>query len=201
LVDKCENILNNVKGCFFCDAVAFPHVNYPFVSKLIDKNFLWTECTSSLFDKSFEKFLLNVYKHTKAKHKKHFRSYPDLSIKEITAIKKILSPIIEDKNKFNNLNTMEWLGIQNIEILEGLYKNPRIMLEGPPGSGKTTVAKAFIDMQYGKTGLFICWNKFLMHFVQNIMKERDLDNNLEVTTFFRFVKKYNSNVELSLIHI
>lgn len=33
-----DNILNNLKNCFFCEAVAFPHVDYSFDSKLIDPN-------------------------------------------------------------------------------------------------------------------------------------------------------------------
>ena len=33
-----DNILNNLKNCFFCEAVAFPHVDYSFDSKLIDSN-------------------------------------------------------------------------------------------------------------------------------------------------------------------
>ena len=37
-----DNILNNLKGCFFCEATAFPHVDYPFDSKLIDQKLLWT---------------------------------------------------------------------------------------------------------------------------------------------------------------
>lgn len=37
-----DNILNNLKGCFFCEATAFPHVDYPFESKLIDNKLLWT---------------------------------------------------------------------------------------------------------------------------------------------------------------
>ena len=32
-----DKVLNNFKSCFFCEATAFPHVDYPFESKLIDK--------------------------------------------------------------------------------------------------------------------------------------------------------------------
>jgi len=189
-----DKILDNFKSCFFCEAVAFPHVNYSFKSKIFDNTLLWTEYTSSTFNNSIECFLLNVYRYTKEKHKRHFRTYTDLTANEIIAVKKILSPIIEDKSGLNEIDTLNWLRIQNIEILEGLYKNPRIMLEGPPGSGKTTMAKAFIDMQLGKSGIYLCWNNLLMHYTNGLLKTRIDHCNVEVTTFFRFFQKYNTHL-------
>ncbi|WP_461640126.1 nuclease-related domain-containing DEAD/DEAH box helicase [Labilibaculum euxinus] len=192
-----DNILNNLKGCFFCDAVAFPHVDYPFESKLIDKNLLWTSFIANDFDGSIEKFLINVFEYSKNKHKKHFRSYSEITAKEHIVIKKILSPIIGDRNHINTINTLEWLGIQNIEILDGLYKNPRIMIEGPPGCGKTTIAKAFIDKQHNKNGIYLCWNNLLMHYTKSMLTERQLSSNIEVTTFFRFFQKHNPTIDFN----
>ena len=192
-----DKILNNIKNCFFCEVVAFPHVDYPFKSKLIDSNLLWTNYTAPFYDISIEKFIVRAIEYSKVKHQKHFRHYNNLSIKEYDSIKKILSPLISDRNQKKSINTLEWLGIQNIEILEGLYKNPRIMIEGPPGSGKTTVAKAFIDKQQNKNGIYLCWNNLLMHYTKSVLEERNLTNNIEVTTFFRFFKKLNPNYSYS----
>lgn len=188
-----DKILNNIKNCFFCEVVAFPHVEYPFESKLIDSNLLWTKYKAASYNYSIEKFIVRATEYSKIKHKKHFRNYKELSPKELASIKKILSPLIIDRNQKNSINTLEWLGIQNIEILEGLYKNPRIMIEGPPGSGKTTIAKAFIDMQQNKNGIYLCWNSLLMQYTKSVLEERNLANNVEVTTFFRFFKKLNPN--------
>lgn len=190
-------ILNNLRGCFFCEAVAFPHVDYPFESKLIDKNLLWTAFTANNHSESIEKFLINVFEYSKNKHKKHFRTYNEITPKEYVAIKKILSPIIGDRNQINTINTLEWLGIQNIEILDGLYKNSRIMIEGPPGAGKTTIAKAFIDKQHHKNGIYLCWNNLLMHFTKSILNDRQLSSNIEVTTFFRFFNKHNPSIDFN----
>ena len=192
-----DNILNHVKGCFFCEAVAFPHVNYPFESKLIDPNLLWTSYNSTNYSNSFEVFLLQIFQYTKDKHKKHFRVYPNLSVREISSIWKTLSPIIEDKYHNNTINTLTWLGVQNIEILDGLHKNPRIMLEGPPGSGKTTIAKAYIDKQLNKSGIYLCWNNLLMHHTKSILMERQPSSSIEVTTYFRFFQAYNPNLKYS----
>jgi DNA polymerase III delta prime subunit len=192
-----DKILNNIKNCFFCEVVALPHVDYPFESKLIDPNLLWTKYKASSYNNSIEKFIVRAIEYSKIKHKKHFRNYNELSPKELASIRKILSPLIIDRNQKNSINTLEWLGIQNIEILEGLYKNPRIMIEGPPGSGKTTIAKAFIDKQQNKNGIYLCWNNLLMHYTKSVLEERNLSSNIEVTTFFKFFKKLNPNYTYS----
>lgn len=194
-----DNILNNLKGCFFCEATAFPHVDYPFESRLIDNKLLWTSFQAKYYEESIEKFLLSVFEYSKSKHQKHFRSYTEVTYKEYVAIKKILSPIIGDRNQLNTINTLEWLGIQNIEILDGLYKNARIMIEGPPGSGKTTIAKAYIDKQQNKNGIYLCWNNLLMHYTKSLLNERQLSSIIEVTTFFRFFQKHNPLLDFKSI--
>lgn len=187
--------LNNFKSCFFCEAIVFPHVDYPFESKLIDPNLFWSRYEAPRFEQSIETFLIHAFKYSKNKHKKHFRIYNEISPREHASLLKILSPIIRDRNVVNTMNTLEWLGIQNIEILDGLYKNPRIMIEGPPGSGKTTIAKAFIDKQYNKNGIYLCWNNLLMHHTKTILNDRKLSSNVETTTFFRFFQKLNPSIK------
>lgn len=193
-----DKILNNLTNCFFCYSVAFPHVDYSFESKIFDSNILWTKYREPNYNNSIEKFLLEVYNYSKNQHKKYNRNYPKLSKKEIDSIKKILSPIIQDKSKYNLISTLEWLQINNLEIIEGLCKNKRIMIEGPPGSGKTTMAKAYIDQQLGKKGLYICWNNLLMYFTKQLMADRD-NSDVEITTLMRFLKQLDPDLKLNTL--
>lgn len=186
--------LNNIRNCFFTYAVAFPHVDYPFETKTYDTDIIWTKYTAQKFDNSIKNFILNVITSSKIKHERHGRVFQDISSQEHNRIISTLSPIIYDKSSKSTVNTLEWLGIRNIDILEGLQKNPRIMIEGPPGSGKTTIAKAFIDQQINKEGIYVCWNNLLMHYTKSILKERKLDCKLEVTTFFQLIQKHNMNL-------
>ena len=48
-------------------------------------------------------FLLKAIQYLKTKHKKHFRNYDELTLNEILAIKKILSPKIVDNNSKTQL--------------------------------------------------------------------------------------------------
>ncbi|RZK12533.1 MAG: DUF2075 domain-containing protein [Flavobacterium sp.] len=191
-----DKILNNLSKCFFCYAVAFPHVDYPFETKLFDENILWTKRRSSKYNNSIETFIKSVFEYSKNQHRKYDRVYPNLGQNEITVIQKTLSPLIWDKNNYDDTNTLEWLQINNLEILEGLYKNKRIMIQGPPGSGKTTIAKAFIDKQNGKKGVYICWNNLLMHFTKKIINDRKNIENFDVITLTRFLKELDPNIRL-----
>ncbi len=166
-----------------------------FNSKLIDQKLLWTDFLAPNYNNSLEAFINSVFEYTKEKHRKHFRNYRDLSTREIESIKSILSPIIGDKNKYNKIDTYKWLNISNLEILNGLYKNQRIMIEGPPGSGKTTIAKAFIDRQIGKKGIYLCWNNLLMHHTKHLIKERMGLDEIEVTTLFKYLQRHNSGIK------
>jgi energy-coupling factor transporter ATP-binding protein EcfA2 len=188
-------ILSNFKRFLFCDAVAFPHVKIPIDSILFDGNLLWTGYKSdNEYSGSIEIFLLKVFDHWKRKHEKVGRRYDDMNEKEYLAIKKLLSPVIRDRNRQPYIDTLQWLGIKNIEILEGLKKNQRVMIQGPPGCGKTTLAKAFIDMQGNKKGIYLCWNRLLMRQMESVLKSRFDSDRIEVDTYSGFFLKQNPQI-------
>lgn len=191
-----ENLLNNRKDVFICHSVAFPHSQRNFSTHITESEILWTALNAELYGNSFEKFVLNVFKHSKAKHKINNKFFNKLAIVEIEKIKNYLSPVVSDINRYYNQSTTDWLNVNNLEILDGLDLNDRIMIEGGPGTGKTTIAKAFIDKQIAKRGLYICWNNFLMCYIKHELKERKNSELCEVTTLSRLLKKLDPEWKL-----
>lgn len=54
---------------------------------------------------------------------------------------------------------------EGLAILSGLSENSRLMIQGPPGSGKSTYALDTIIRlvrNEGQKGLYICWNELLL---------------------------------------
>ena len=65
--------------------------------------------------------------------------------------------------------------------------------------GKKTIAKAFIDKQHNKSGIYLCWNNLLMHYTKSLLNERQLSSKIEVTTFFRFIQKLNPSIDFKYL--
>lgn len=189
-----DEIFPQLKTCHFCEAVVFPHVKYEFESLIFNQEQLWTHHKRDLFDDSLENFILHVFKTEKEKHKRYRRNFNDLSQKEYKKILSTLNPKINGGLYMTPSSTKAWLGIDNLDILNGLKQNPRIMIEGPPGSGKTTLAKAYIDRQFRKKGLLICWNRFLMIHLKNELRIRD-NNEIDVMTYYQFLQMLDSNLK------
>jgi len=185
------------KRIFCCEAVALPHVEYDIFQEdhpLFNSEKLWTKKRASHFNNSIEKFLINVYITSRQKHIECNRLFPEYSAIEIEKLKTSLNP--QTHSRSLQESTMEWLKIDNLEILEGLIRNPKIMIQGPPGSGKTTMAKAFIDSKENKKGLYICWNRFLSVRMRNLLNARATHNNIEVLTYCQLIRKFEPNIPI-----
>ncbi|WP_421870662.1 NERD domain-containing protein [Marinoscillum sp.] len=194
-----DHVLNVSHKSLICHAVCFPHSSIAFDTSVLDPNILWTRSTATKYDQSIEKFILSVFEYNREKHKEYGRIFPLLKDHEIQNIRSILSPLVKDVNQFFNADTHEWLNVTNLEILDSLKKNDRIMIEGGPGTGKTTLAKAFIDEQLTKKGLYLCWNNLLMHYTKYVLRERGLLGNCEVNTYSRFLAQHIPSISHQLL--
>lgn len=107
--------------------------------------------------------------------------FPTLSKKEVNRLKSELFPIQStygfDPDRVKNEIILE----ENFEILNGLRKNRRVMVQGAPGTGKTVLATKFLAQNLLKQhkGVFFCANKLLRSKMEYLIHdEYKLDSNL-----------------------
>jgi len=176
-----EEALSLDKTVFISYCIAFPHSTFNVQSEIIDSNIFWAKNKFDSYDKidnipDISKFLISVFKKKKegmAIHKKHYgRLYEDQIQKTI----RIFSPTSIPTNLDFYSSILEWLCVENLDLYECIRSNRRIMVEGGPGSGKTTFALAFINERREKKGLFICWNRLLKAKIKKKLYYRDLHN-------------------------
>lgn len=189
-----EKVLQKYSKKLFIDVCIFPFTKIDFSQN----NNLFGETIYSYIQEergqSITEFIENKFISTKFKlESKYNFEFEELNNNDFNEIRKILSPTLADKNKFiNNKETHEWLGLKNFEIFDGLSKNPRILIEGIPGCGKTTFALGYADQKRHLKGLYLCWNRLLKTQISARVKKRNLIN-LEVNTYFTFLKELGIN--------
>jgi hypothetical protein len=198
-----ERIFNAMDNIFFARAVALPHATFPF-TRIFDPNILWTANSTSnpafhndKGEVDFSLFILSVFRHLKGKQYNMGRPYKKLTNTEIKRLVSQVSPTWISRG-WNESSTLEWLNIENVEVMNGLNKNMRVMIEGGPGTGKTTYAKAYIDMQVGKRGIYICWNRFLRSKIEYEIKQRKIAGECEVVTLPQFLYSLSKQFSVGL---
>ena len=186
-----NQVLNNDQ--IFVDyAVAFPHkeMNATSTNEQVDLSFwLWDKKCHEDDNCSFADFCESILDYAREKYSKS-RFIHILSDKELSDIVEILSPTLEDKSRYSRSSLFEvlkWLHVENMDILQGLSKNKRVLIEGGPGTGKTTMAKAFIKKHNGLKGLYLCQNILLQAKIKEDLVQEDL-YNCEVYTYGRFIQ-------------
>lgn len=186
-----NHVINDDK--LFVDyVVAFPHseLSKTNLHSQLDLGYrLWNKEDQS-GEYSFADFCIDVLSESIANSsKRHF--IHDLSASELRKEIEYLCPNLCDKGFYTQSSLAEvlgWLHLQNLEVLEGLSQNKRLLVEGGPGTGKTTMAKAYIKKNQNRKGLYLCWNRFLAKRIEHELNQADL-THCSVMTYGRLLKK------------
>lgn len=176
----------------FIDTVcAFPHTRMDHTSTNpgTDLGFkLWSKIQHDDHSKSFADFCIGVLESDK--NKNGWRR-PDLQAQDVEiAIQSLLYNFADRSRNVYSERGMEAilqrLNIDNLSTFNSLQKNDRLFIEGGPGTGKTTIARAYKEKYHTLRGLYLCWNKLLEAKIKNELWQAGLPNCI-VEQFASFV--------------
>lgn len=129
-------------------------------------------------------------------------AWSNLSENDIVGIVKSLLPNVKGisaKSKFIiSKENAQYYSELNQAYLKGLCQNKRLMIQGPPGCGKSTYARELIEHHANgdeSTGLFLCWNEFLAYSIKHELQQNP-NLKIEVFPYYEFVQILIEKAEL-----
>ena len=190
----------------FIDTVcAFPHtrMDHTSTNPSTDMGYkLWSKIQHVDNSKSFADFCIEVLESDKSKNGWR-RS--DLQSQDIEiAIQSLLFNFADRSRNVYSERGMEAilqrLNIDNLSTFNSLQKNERLFIEGGPGTGKTTIARAYIEKYHTLRGLYLCWNRLLEAKIKSELWKAGLPN-CRVEQFASFVFSLQSQVSLTKLSL
>jgi hypothetical protein len=161
-----DTSLKNIIGYY---AVVFPGIH---LSKPLDASYPMAMYFDSRFGQAPEGFLDGAIELSHLKH-----GVKKLNKAQLQEIKELLVPNYDDyiiDLTASDDDKILKLSDEQIVALEALEDNKRIMIKGPPGSGKTIIAleQALINENKEIKTLFICHNRALANKLSILLRKR-----------------------------
>lgn len=100
-----------------------------------------------------------------------FDKYPELLSKELRRLKSELFPVQSSYGYNPERINSELILNENYEILKGLGRNNKVIVQGAPGTGKTVLAVKFLaeNLLKQKKGIVYCANRLLRFKLEHII--------------------------------
>jgi len=176
----------NIKGVIISSGVAFPDCNL-YAHEVLGS--FWSMASKN----NLADYILHEQMKAFERMKENGIHIPELTHPEMQKLAKQLCPLVLPKETLGILKRSSEQALQrssdNWIILEGLKANKRILIQGPPGSGKSGYAMKMIQskIQLGaQKVLYVCWNELLAVYLQFKLKELDL-HQAEAWALYPFV--------------
>ncbi len=193
-----NNKVINGEEVFIDHLCAFPHASIDHTSSNAAQDLsykMWNKIDQES-DYSFADFCVDVLNEDKQRRHWNRRN---LSQGVLDAAIEGFAPTVKDRGRYSQSSLrdiLDWLNISNLDTLESLQRNHRVIIEGGPGTGKTTIAKAFIKKNKSLHGLYLCWTKLLAAQVKHILLLEGLCQ-CEVESYASYLYK-TSNGKISI---
>jgi hypothetical protein len=163
---------------FISIACAFPHtpVDRRLANAINKFDILWDKTLQDDPSVSLADFLEKIIRTDREKYP--YRT-GDLNEVELNAAVRALAPNIRNPLRFSEENIEEFLrmiDVSNAETLDSLRKNRQLVIEGKPGTGKTTFAKLYVAKHPELKGVYLCWNKLLVAVTDDLFHKAGIKN-------------------------
>jgi hypothetical protein len=184
--------------------VCFPESSF---SNCTNEDLWFLGHPKGLIEMIFDSLKSQIRKNLEINAKKNYvfhHPWDELTLEQIEKLRDDLKPafdlnVVQTKNRLNLEESRVRLEM-GLHILAGLRENQRIMVQGPPGSGKSTYAldlMVSLCKEENKTGIYLCWNELLaarMRLKLEAIFPGESENHIRVVPFYHYISEL---VELS----
>lgn len=135
--------------------------------------------------------------------KKAYEQYPELSSKDLKRLKSELFPTQTTYGYNPDRINAELILKENYEVLKGLRRNKNVIVQGAPGTGKTSLAIKFLaeNLLKQQKGIVYCANKLIRSKLEHIiLNDYLLDpNNINFRIFSDVVTEDSISTDVDFL--